>query len=530
MINNLKRYKEKIDYIITEKKRISLRILFVVIVMSIISTVVYLPEGSTIEKIIVILYSLFIPMLILLIIFLEINISDDEKYNFLFRKKINYQINTKYAERWYSIRPLFLVVIIIISLSFLILIIQKGQGFFEYVDSFVQEIILKEILLNQTYSNLLNIISIFSAVLFSGIFVQRASLFYVDGETKIQRNFLKWILLTAICLLVYQIVFYIDVSLSAYVFCLFFVSFFMSCVCFISKVMVKDYYEDFLIIKKIDHICWQKNYIFLPNRFWNDSIIEKLFCEQLEYRNRNKYWEQFKRIKNVEFHSAFYDCAINRKLALKKKRQIIIWLFVLDVSVIGNVLGYTIPDCWFFIIMLFLFQWISAVLIILILEKNHFMGYNKFIISSWGYYINEINNHTYFTNTYERKRTLIKEYKKIICLWNVIFQMKKRDKNYSIERIFDIWVEHLKEQIHYYGETAKVCVTPFIVCLCLSNLHDDVSNKYLLPVHQMMLSKHEKHIISEMSLALIRDLYGDDNEYEKESIHYMHVIDRYLEI
>ena len=156
------------------------------------------------------------------------------------------------------------------------------------------------------------------------------------------------------------------------------------------------------------------------------------------------------------------------------------------------------------------------------------MGYNKLAVSSWGYHVKEKDNHIYFTNTYERKRTLIKEYKKIICLWNVFYQMTKDDCSYFVEKMFDIWNDYLKEQNYYFREGAKIYVTPLIVCLCLSNLPYSVIKTYLLPLHSIFLLNHEKKIIKEMSLALIRDLYGNDYEFNKECSNYAQLIDSFL--
>lgn len=514
--------------------KISLVILGIlcVVTLRMISIVEYKSDNFWyMSRLSVFIYSMFIPMLLFVLLLAGKNISDDEKNNFLFRKNFTYNINMKYTERGYTVRPLqYLLLFIFILAIPLIVISGFGLNILNTLDVHVLEPIRNAIQNCDEFNEIFSIIGIFLAILLERTFSGRASLFYVDGKTKIQRHFQRSIFCTSGCLLLFVVFYFYIKDESIYIFFVFLLFFIFSIYRIIQQICSKPYHEDYEVIKKIDHIFWQKNNIFLPHKEWDDNIALCLFHKQLDLKHKKKYLNQFEKIEKVEFHSVFSDCIDNRNQAKRNKKRFILFGSVMVVICLGVILGEVNKSSYVLVCILFLIQWLCAMIIIIQTNKEALI-YNRLTTGNWQYFVKERDKGTYITNTYQiMNQTLIKEYKKIICLWNTFDQMTQDNESNFQKEMFKIWEEKMNEEIHFYGDEAKIYVTPLLVCLGLSQISGSESKKIYEIVQRIKLSEHEKRIIRQMSLALIRDLYGNDYLYEVDYNKHKKLLDLLLKM
>ena len=123
--------KQRLNFLLVfiSDNKISLAILGILcaVTLVIINVLEYKPDNLYMSRLSIFIYSMLIPMLLFVLLLAGKNISDDEKNNFLFRKNFTYNINMKYTERGYTVRPLQYLFLFIFILA-IVLIVISGFG------------------------------------------------------------------------------------------------------------------------------------------------------------------------------------------------------------------------------------------------------------------------------------------------------------------------------------------------------------------------------------------------------------------
>lgn len=156
-----------------------------------------------------------------------------------------------------------------------------------------------------------------------------------------------------------------------------------------------------------------------------------------------------------------------------------------------------------------------------VVENNYMyinrLGYN----STWGYYVKLVNKEkrlylTAYDLSFSKYRKCLINLKRLVSFYNLALNMRYEDT----DAIDDTGIECLCAYItdlSRKNEYKKGMVVPILICACLSEnrkKENKVSVKEMLK--QIEIDSKEKTMSIEISLQVLRDLYGNDIEFNEK--------------
>ena len=280
------------------------------------------------------------------------------------------------------------------------------------------------------------------------------------------------------------------------------------------------------VLKKIHHLFSRKRIYMTPNiKWWKGSVIK-----QMAYLLR-KYEKSLGKvngngIEDIEFACVFSKTKENVDLAQRK-------FYVLSGRCIVFTLafGFAISQAAYSKAMQIGLYWgiiLVALMPLLLPVLDHCVIINNYAYinrigykSIWGYYVKQINRtRRIYISTYDfsfskYKKCLI-NLKRLVCFYNLAINMKYEDTEY----IDDIGIECLCDYIKDLSRRESYkqgMLVPILICACLSEHKKDESTTIIKGMlRYLQISSEEQFKSVQVSLQVVRNLYGNDSKFDKE--------------
>lgn len=277
------------------------------------------------------------------------------------------------------------------------------------------------------------------------------------------------------------------------------------------------------VLKNIHHLFVRKRVYMTPNKkWWKGSAIRQIAYLLEEYK-KSLCKINFQCIEDIEF--ACVHSKRKENIFLAKKR-----FYILAGVVTGIILlfGWSLPlQLNVLQKKLYLVISLTALLPILIPVSDDLVITNNYVyinrlgyISAWGYYIKLANKtrRIYISTddicSPEYKRYLV-NLKRLVSFYNLAINMKYEDAenidNIGIECLCNYIRDLSKRGIYQQG-----MLVPVLICACLSEKKKEENVLIIKELSgQLEISKEEQSKSIKISLQVLRNLHGDDREFDK---------------
>ena len=278
------------------------------------------------------------------------------------------------------------------------------------------------------------------------------------------------------------------------------------------------------VLRKIDRYYHTEKILMLPQRVWYKGTAISKFTGLLNKYSKVTNKIKLEEIEQIAFASIVSDGHNNKKRAVGKFYLYSICAFIILVvaiyfltrSMTGSL--RIIYGCVMIIGFLpVIFLWLSPKM----LTSNHaFINWMTYI-SMWGYYIKiegkkwERYTSSYGT-VYSIYQKLILELKRVICFYNLSIKMKYHDEEDFGECGIDNICAYISDK-EYKGENVDFMIIPLLICVCIyENKGKSICDSVEKTIENINVSMEMKEKISDLCLAVLRDLHGDDRTFEKQ--------------
>ena len=282
-------------------------------------------------------------------------------------------------------------------------------------------------------------------------------------------------------------------------------------------------------IENIDKVYWNRKLYVLPAKTWNKSecfaVLEMLFEQYmkcLEKRCLNK-------IQDVDFGSVFEDKTenylIHKYKFLKSMMLIYSGLLFAGLEMEKQTPGIVAMLMCSFIPLLYIVFGRTS-------DIDACRMCNSIIVSPWGYYVKTSEKIIYLSSYDSKYKDILRKLKKIVCFYNLSLNMQYCDcpkaevEEQSLCMMLECFLERarLKKM-----KNREFIVLPLIICGCLKcgdKSEADIELKRC--INDIKMDLQQKEIIKKCCMLIIRDLYGDDEDYNKDRKKYLERVEWYL--
>lgn len=277
------------------------------------------------------------------------------------------------------------------------------------------------------------------------------------------------------------------------------------------------------VIKKIYHLFPRKEIYVTPNKKWWKTSAIKQFSNLLKKYKKSLCQINIESIESIEFGCVCSKRKENVDLAHKR------FLLLVGIGIVTMVLmGLFLPfsnDIQLRMIYLVVTMIALMPVLIPLLDNSIIVNSYDYInrmgyISTWGYYIKLTDKEqrlfvTSYDFSFSKYKKCLVELKRLVCFYNLAINMKYEDA----ESIDDIGIKCLCAYIKdlSYGNVYKEgMIIPVLICTCLcQNRKVEIAMTVKEMLSQLKLSNKEQTESINVSLQVLRNLHGNDFEFEK---------------
>lgn len=271
------------------------------------------------------------------------------------------------------------------------------------------------------------------------------------------------------------------------------------------------------LIKEIDKYYWYKDIHVLPRQPWTKSRMLPLFAKQYNTYLKNIKKIKIESLKGIEFGNIYENNGKNIALSRKRWKGSVVVVTILALEFGISIMQTTGKGIGGGIMCIMLICTMPLICPAIEKGKMDFMYtyFSRFYISEWGYYITAERKVKYISS-YDKRKTkygkVICGLKVMLCFYNLANGMRHEDvenENIGKEYLNAICDKMLNQQ-----EVNGLAILPILLCYCIKPI--DNVEKIRRLVKRAKVSWKEMEIIKEVSLLILRDWVGDDEEYRRD--------------
>ncbi len=278
------------------------------------------------------------------------------------------------------------------------------------------------------------------------------------------------------------------------------------------------------VLKRIHHLYRTKRIYVTPNKRWYKGSVIRHIAKLLKEYEKTLRKGRIDNIECIEFDSIVSSRKENCIMATKKYYAFSVWAIII-MLLFGLVLPIPtvleLQECKIYLLITML-----AVLPLInpLIDKNVIMNNYGYINciganSSWGYYIKLANKDktvyiSSFGDSVSTYQRLLSRIKRIVCFFNLAMNMKYEDADYIDDVAVDCLCAYICDMPRI-GTYKKGMIIPVMICGLLSkNQRDENLKRVKKMLKQINVDKKEQEIAIEISILIIRELYGDDCSFD----------------
>lgn len=277
------------------------------------------------------------------------------------------------------------------------------------------------------------------------------------------------------------------------------------------------------VLKKIHHLFGRRKIYMTPNKkWWKGSVIRQIAYLLEEYK-KSLYKINSNCIEDIEF-----ACVLSKKkeniILAKKRFYILVGVTIVIMLLFGLVLPLSLnvlqKRLYLVITLIALMPFLIPALDHLVIINNYAYINRLGYFSVWGYYVKLANRDsriyisTYDVSSPKYKKCLV-NLKRLVCFYNLAINMKYEDA----ECVDDIGIGCLCDYIRDLSKRGiyqQGMLAPVLICACLSEKKKE-ENALIIKemLCQLEIDNEEQSKSIEVSLQVLRNLYGDDLKFNK---------------
>ena len=275
------------------------------------------------------------------------------------------------------------------------------------------------------------------------------------------------------------------------------------------------------VLKKIHHLFCRRRIYMTPNKkWWKGSVIRQMAYLLEEYK-KSLYRIDSNCIENIEFACVLSKKKENMNLA-KKRFYILVGITIVIMLLFGFALPLSLSilqqRLYLVITLIALMPFLIPALDNILITINY--AYINGYFSVWGYYVKLANrDRRIYISTYDfsfsKYKKCLVNLKRLVCFFNLAINMQYEDA----ECVDDIGIECLCDYIRDLSRRSiyqQGMLAPVLICACLSEKKkEEIALIIKETLRQLEIDSEEQSKSIEVSLQVLRNLYGDDLRFDK---------------